>query len=134
MIFLDTSFIVSFYNTRDENHQKAVKLMQDINKEKYGSMLISDYIFDETITVIFTRTRSLSKTIGIGEYLRKFGEMIEIGKVLFEDAWNTFKSQEKTSLSFTDCTSLAVMKAEDIRNIATFDDDFKKIRWINVIE
>jgi predicted nucleic acid-binding protein len=30
MIFLDTSFMVAFYNTRDENHVKAKNLMSDI--------------------------------------------------------------------------------------------------------
>ena len=35
--------------------------------------------------------------------------------------------------SFTDCTTLALMEKENIKNIATFDKDFKKIKEINVI-
>lgn len=32
MIVLDTSFIVSYFNTRDQNHLKAVKLMKKIHE------------------------------------------------------------------------------------------------------
>lgn len=133
MIILDTSFIVAFYNTRDENHKKAVKLMKDIIKGKYGNLYISDYIFDESVTVIFIRLKSLSRTIKICETIRKSARMVEVGKRIFEDAWKLFKTQRKTAFSFTDCTTLSIMKEKGIKNIATFDEDFKKIKEINVI-
>jgi predicted nucleic acid-binding protein len=134
MILLDTSFIVAFYNTRDENHQKAVRVMEEIVKEKYGEVLITDYIFDESITVIFIRLKSLSKAVKIGEAIIKSAEIVEIGKSLFDKAWKMFKRQKKTKFSFTDCTTIAVMEDKSIKNIATFDEDFKKIKWINVVE
>jgi predicted nucleic acid-binding protein len=133
MIILDTSFIVAFYNTRDENHEKAVKLMEDITKGKYGNLYITDYIFDESVTVIFIRLKSLSKTIKIGEVVRKSVEMLEVERRVFEDAWKLFKTQRKTVFSFTDCTTLSIMRKRNIKNIATFDKDFKEIKEINVI-
>lgn len=133
MIILDTSFIVSYYNTRDENHKKAVELMKDIVNRKYGNLYITDYIFDEGVTVILIRLKSLSRTIEIGESIRKSTEMIEIEKDIFEKAWKLFKEQSGTALSFTDCTTLNVMKAKDVKNIVTFDEDFKRVKGINVI-
>jgi predicted nucleic acid-binding protein len=133
MIILDTSFIVAFYNTRDENHEKAVKLMEDITKGKYGNLYVTDYIFDESVTVIFIRLKSLSKTIKIGEVIRKSVEMLEVERRVFEDAWKLFKTQRKTVFSFTDCTTLSIMRKRNIKNIATFDKDFKEIKEINVI-
>lgn len=134
MILLDTSFIVSFYNIRDENHQRAVKIMEEIIREKYGLVLITDYIFDESITVIFIRLKNLSITVEIGETIRKSMEIIDVEKTQFEEAWRIFKKQKKTDFSFTDCTTVAIMKAKNIKNIATFDEDFKKIKWLNIID
>jgi len=133
MIILDTSFIVSYYNIRDENHEKAVELMRDITNRKYGNLYITDYIFDESVTVILIRLKSLFKTTIIGELIRKSTEMLEIERDSFEEAWKLFKRQKKTAFSFTDCTTLNTMEIKNVKNIATFDEDFKKIKGINVI-
>ncbi|MDI6826532.1 MAG: PIN domain-containing protein [Candidatus Aenigmarchaeota archaeon] len=133
MIILDTSFIVSFYNVRDENHSKARNLMPDIIKGKFGFLHISDYIFDETITVIFIRLKNLTKTVNIGRYLRGSTKLLEVTSSNFEEAWTIFKKQKETDFSFTDCTTISLMKRMGIKNIATFDKDFVKVKGINVI-
>lgn len=133
MIILDTSFIVSYYNTRDENHEKATELMKEIVNRKYGNLYITDYIFDESITVILIRLKSLFETIKIGELIRKSTEIVEVGRDVFDESWKLFKKQKETAFSFTDCTTLNVMKKMDINNIATFDEDFKRIEAINIV-
>jgi predicted nucleic acid-binding protein len=133
MIILDSSFLVAFAVETDTNHLKAVKIMDDIVREKYGRLCITDYIFDETVTVIFIKTKKLAKAVSVGNALKKSVEIIDVDKNSFEDAWNKFKRQKKTDFSFTDCTTLAVMEANEIKNIATFDEDFKMVKEINVI-
>lgn len=134
MIILDTNIIVAFYNTRDENHEKAVKLMKDITEGKYGNLYITDYIFDEIITVIFIRLKDLSKVIEIGEAIRKSVEILSVGKIIFDGAWELFISQRKTWFSFTDCATLSAMHRRNIKNIATFDKDFKEIKGIDIVQ
>jgi len=90
MIFLDTSFMVAFYNTRDKNHVKAKNLMSDIINFKYGPLYVSDYVFDETVTVIFIRLRDLRRAVRIGEYLRKSVELVKVASSNLEDAWRIF--------------------------------------------
>jgi predicted nucleic acid-binding protein len=133
MIILDSSFIVSFAVETDTNHLQAVKIMDDIEKGKYGQLYITDYIFDETVTVIFIKTKKLAKAVNVGNALKKSVEIIDVDKNSFENAWNEFKRQKRTDFSFTDCTTIVVMRANEIKNIATFDEDFKKIGEINVI-
>lgn len=133
MILLDTSFIVAYYNIRDENHSKAEDLMEDLEAGKYGTLCITDYIFDESTTVAFIRLKSLSETVKIGELIRKSTGLLEVEKSDFEDAWDLFKKQEATAFSFTDCSTLIMMKENNIKNIATFDEDFLKVKGINVI-
>ena len=95
--------------------------------------VVSDYVFDETVTVIFIRLRDLRRAVRIGEYLRKSVELVKVASSNFEDAWRIFKKQKETSFSFTDCTSISVMRRMNIRNIATFDSDFLKLKEVNVI-
>ena len=52
MIFIDTSLIVAFANEADEFHKRAVEIVREIDSGKYGTPVLTDYIFDETITTL----------------------------------------------------------------------------------
>lgn len=129
MIVLDTSFIVSYFNTRDQNHLKAVKLMKKIHEP----LCITDDIFGEVVTVSLIRLKSLERASKIGNILLKSLKIINVEKTSFDNAWNIFCKQKETALSFTDCTTISVMQENDIEKIATFDRDFGKISRITAI-
>ncbi|MEM3085386.1 MAG: PIN domain-containing protein [Nitrososphaerales archaeon] len=133
MIVLDTSFIVSYFNERDENHTKATELMESVANLMFGPIYMTNFIFDETVTVSFIRLKNITKAVEIGNYLLKSLRIIEVEKTNFYKAWEIFRRQKTTDLSFTDCTTISVMQDNEIKNIATFDEDFKGIKGINVI-
>ena len=128
MIILDTSFIISYFNTRDQNHSKATKLM----KQMHEPLCLTDYIFDETVTVSLIRLKSIEKASKIGDMLRSL-RIIDVEKSGFDKAWDLFCKQKDTALSFTDCTTISIMQENYIDKIATFDEDFYKIKGINVV-
>ncbi len=133
MIFLDSSFLVSVEVETDQNHEKAVRVRDDIIKGKYGKAFVSDYVFDETVTVTFGRTKSLQKAVLVGSGLKASAKFLRVDETVFENAWKFFKEQKTTKFSFTDCTTLAILIENGIRNIATFDEDFKDIKNLNVV-
>ena len=133
MIFLDSSFLVAVEVETDQNHEKAVKIRDDIIEGKFGKVFISDCIFDETVTVTFGRTKDLEKAVLAGTNLRNSAEIINIDERDFEAAWEIFKKQKDTTFSFTDCTNVALMRKESIENIATFDEDFQELKEMNVV-
>ncbi len=133
MIFLDTSFLVSFYNVRDYNHAKAATIMREILAGRHGSPIISDYVFDECATVIFARLKSLQKTVSVCDDVRKLAAMIRVDEASFDLAWEKFSAQSQTALSFTDCTSIAIAERHGLANIATFDAGFRKVSSVKVI-
>ena len=133
MIFLDTSFLVAFEVETDSNHESASILMDKIAKNEFGMTLISDYIFDETATVTFNKTKDLEKAIKSGISMKNSFFLEKIGDKDFDSAWEVFRNQKGTKFSFTDCTNLVVMEKLGIKNIATFDEDFTKIKEINVL-
>ncbi len=133
MIFLDTSFLIAYFNQRDENHQKAMNLSENIVKQKFGSLYMTDYIFNETITVSLIRMKDLKRTTRIGNNLLKALEVIRVDEDMFLEAWKIFQSQKGTRFGFTDCTTIAAMRYHGIDNVATFDMDFANVHGINCI-
>lgn len=58
-------------------------------------------------------------------------EMMMVNETCFQRTWEIFKEQNKTKMSFTDCSTLALMETYRIKNIATFDEEFEKVDWMN---
>ena len=55
-IFLDTSFYIAFFNKRDKYHSRAMKIIQELKKNKYGKLFTSLEVIDELFT-FFQRKR-----------------------------------------------------------------------------
>ncbi len=126
MIFIDTSAFVAYFHLKDKHYQEVMKFFEKIRQERL-KIATSDYVIDETITTIFARTK-------LFETARKFGETIILSQITeklwvsqedFQMAWNIFKKEGSLGLSFTDCTSIAIMRRLRITKIFTFDEHFR---------
>jgi len=133
MIALDSSFLIAFKVGNDANHEKATELMKKVVSGDFGKPFIADYIFDETVTGIFIRSKNLKIAVGYGKELMASLRMFEISEEIFGEAWHTFSDQNNKQLSFTDCTTIAVMNLRDAEFIATFDRDFQDIEKVSSI-
>lgn len=127
-VFIDTGVFVAYINKRDSNHEKAVYLLEDIMKGKYGKAYTSDYIFDEATTFSLMKTKDVRKALDVGrlilgdEELPRFVDILFVDRVVFNRAWEIFLKYGR--LSFTDCTSVVVMDEYEIGHIASFDSGF----------
>jgi len=133
MIFLDSSFLIAFEVENDANHAKARGLMHDIAELAYGRAVISDYIFDEVVTVTLTRTKSVSKARLVGDSMLKSFRIYRVSDDVFEAAWNHFREQKNTKFSFTDSTTTELMRQNSIGSIATFDREFRESTEFSVL-
>jgi predicted nucleic acid-binding protein len=99
---------------------------------EYGKLYVSDYIFDEAVTLAYVRTGSKKFAYDIGKFAKakpinfRFIEPID-----FDKAWELYLRYENKHLSFTDCTTIALIERLDIENIFTFDMEFKGL--VNII-
>ncbi|MDE1873705.1 MAG: type II toxin-antitoxin system VapC family toxin [Candidatus Micrarchaeota archaeon] len=134
MIFLDTSFFVAFCLEEDDRHEEAVRIRKELFAGKFGHAYTSEYVFDETLTLLLHLTKDLQKTIKFGELLGKSAEILPVGSGAFSMSWTIFKQQRSTKFSFTDCTIINTLNSARIGNIATFDREFKTLRGIKVID
>ncbi|EQD43674.1 PilT protein domain protein [mine drainage metagenome] len=134
MIVLDTSVLFGFEVESDNKHGDAVRIISDAVNGVYGTAVITDYIFDETVTLTLARTKDMIKAIAVGEHLNNL-EILKINQTIFDSAWNIFKAQKaKKRLSFTDCTTIAAMKLNGIDKIATFDSGFGQAKGIKIVD
>jgi predicted nucleic acid-binding protein len=119
MIILDTSFLISYYNTKDENHIKSLEIMKQLveNKEEIA---ITDYIFNEFVTIMFYRLKDIN---GVEEICNKTKELISyrVDEEIFNQSWEIFINQKNTSLSFTDTSIIATIIKNNLTGVATFD-------------
>jgi len=126
MIFLDSSFIIAAKIESDENHKKAMNYLFKLIEQGNRDFFISDYIFDEVVTIVMLKSKNMQFATELGDTLRSSFKIINITEEIFDKAWSLFKEQGGTRLSFTDCTTLTLLETRKISELATFDKELKQ--------
>ncbi|OIO81799.1 hypothetical protein AUJ84_00175 [Candidatus Pacearchaeota archaeon CG1_02_32_132] len=134
MLFLDSSFLVALYNTRDIHNKRALELMSRFSKEDHGGFAISDYVFDEFINVFLNKYEDIGKAKKYGKDVLDFTTVFFCSERDFKNSWELFDSQKNTTLNFTDCSIISLMENKGMNKIATFDKDFKKVQRVTVVD
>lgn len=128
-VFIDTCVFVAARNRSDVNHGRAVELLRAALRGEYGAMYTSDYVFDEAVTVALVRTGRPEIAIDIGEFILSSRRlrMLYVDRTILMDAWRIFRNYAGRGVSFTDATSIALMKRYNIDYIMSFDKHFDGI-------
>jgi len=120
-IFVDTSAWYATIDKNDRDHMAAFAKIQNLDHP----LVTSNYIFDETLTLLKTR---LNSTIAIqfGQKLwnQEVATLIRITEEDEARAWAIFRQYEDKGFSFTDCTSFTLMERLEVNTIFAFDDHF----------
>ncbi|MBI2546771.1 type II toxin-antitoxin system VapC family toxin [Candidatus Woesearchaeota archaeon] len=130
-ILIDASVFCAYANSRDVHHARAQGIFQEIISGKHGTAITTDYLFDETVSVI-NRKSSRENAVEAGKLI--LGSeilMAKIDNLCFQKSWELFQGNK--DLSFTDCTNVAFMRIFGIKKIATFDRGFRSVADLHVI-
>ena len=126
MILVDASAWVALFLPGDSHHPAARQEWDQLraSAEPLGT---TDYLIDETLTVMERRLNRAGAILA-GEGLLATPRLtrLPITVEIFEAAWTLYRSPEHAGLSFTDCTSVAAMRAAGASAIFTFDRGFRK--------
>ena len=129
-VLIDTSVIIAYYNIQEARHAEAVELVNRASKGEFGSIIISDYVFDETVTFFYSRFDK-KRALEVGNWLLSHDVLIiSTMESTFNEAWSIF--QKSTKLSFTDCV-LIVLAREKHALIATFDGHFNQFKDLRIV-
>lgn len=122
-IFVDTSAFVAIVNRSDQYHQKAKEFVTAL--EPSVKFHTSNYIIDETITRIRMRAgHKPALNFGKGIFTSRIYRIHYIDESIEREAFKIFEKYQDQKLSFTDCTSIALMRRLGITKIFAFDEDF----------
>ncbi len=130
MLFVDTSAFLALVNEKDKNHIAAAEFIDDIKfgRANVRRIITSDYIIDETLTGIrYSMGHREAVQWGKDILASKVVEKMEVDEEIFDLAWELFETYKDKKLSFTDCTSFAIMKKRGIGRAFSFDGDFKSM-------
>ncbi len=120
--FVDTSFLVAYYNRNDKNHDSARAFVRD-----QMLWIVSDYIVDEFLTVLTVRgNKFLSIEAGEKIFSDESIVVLNIDSEIFEKAWQIYKKFYDKNWSFTDCSSYVLMKNLCIEECLSFDIHFRQ--------
>ena len=130
-LFIDTWGWLVLHNKREPRHAEVNVYYRKL-RINGGTIYTTDYILDETLTMLFRRLPfSLArKSIGLLDKAIEQGYLrLEwISPQRFEAAKELrLRLHDKPDISFTDLTSMVVMKELDVSSILTEDDHFIQV-------
>lgn len=120
-MFVDTGAWFALFNRDDPDHEDVARVLE----EWEGRLVTSDYIFDETITLLRYRANHAVAVLG-GEALRggRVARTLPVEAADLDAAWRRFVREKDKVYSFTDCTSFALMERIGVDTAAAVDPDF----------
>ena len=134
-VFIDTGLFIAYINNRDEHHTKASGIIEDVMKNKYGVAFTSNMVFDEAMTFILYKTGDVKKAMGVKDLIMgnedkaipQFMNLLFVDEDILEKGWDIFVKYADKKLSFTDCSTIELMKSRNIGHLASFDAGFDGI-------
>lgn len=124
MIFIDTTVLVAGIDASDTLHEDGKAVLRAILDGSLPGAVTTDYVLDETLTLLRRRGASTAAAAGAVEGLLSSSliDMVFVHETLFKEALTTFRKYQK--LSFTDAVSLTVMQRQKIKEVFSHDRDF----------
>lgn len=129
-IFIDSSAWIAFAVGDEPRHKEVLHSIEEALNAS-TALFTSNDVVDETLTRLVT-TVGFHKTnlfyTRLGLLIKKgYVRQLWVDEILQGQAWQTLEKFSDHKLSFTDATSIAIMKRYAILKILTLDSDFTKV-------
>jgi predicted nucleic acid-binding protein len=123
-VFIDTGAFCALAIPKDKHNQAAKSIYSKIQKDK-AIICTSDYIMDETYTLLKMRGSHFTAVKFMGQIEKSNIVLYPVTENIQTAAKTIFKKFDDQKLSFTDCTSFALINHFSIEAVFAFDDHFK---------
>jgi predicted nucleic acid-binding protein len=122
-VIADTSGIYALVDRQDTHHAQATAFLRA--NAAVGSLLLSNHVFDETMTTVKARL-GMQVALQLGIRLRnsRFVEFVIFSAAEEMEAWRIYSHYSDKAWSYTDCACLALAQQRNIRQAFSFDHHF----------
>lgn len=130
-IIADTSGLYALVDRKDPHHMEAANFLK--NHAAVGSLLISNHVFDETMTLTKARL-GMPMALQLGIRLRnsRFVEMVIFTTAEEQETWRIFSNYTDKAWSYTDCACLVMAQQRGIQHAFAYDHHFTQMGLIIV--
>jgi len=133
-VFMDSAGFLALWDAGDEHHAQAVRLQAELTR-KHRRFLTSEYIVDETVTLLLLRHSHAAAADFLDTIERSESLRLEwIGPDRFHAAATLFRQHADKEWSFTNCVSFGIMLESRIREAFTTDNHFKQAGFIPLLK
>ncbi len=124
-IFIDTCFFIALSDQKDKNHLKA-KTSFNEHVQNGARFVTGRNILVEYIDGV---TKRISKEKAIEELENILNSKLLVVEPLKNEDWDKallyFRKYDDNQIDMTDCLSFAIMERLGLKNVLTFDNDFR---------
>jgi uncharacterized protein len=133
-VFMDTAGFLALWDAADEHHGRALRMQGELAR-KGRRFLTTDYIIDETVTLLLVRhshaaAADFLQTVTNSESLHL--EWVTPDR--FHAAAAFFARHDDKEWSFTDCVSFQLMHELSLRDSFTTDQHFRQAGFNALLE
>jgi hypothetical protein len=133
-VFMDSAGFLALWDASDEHHLAAGRLQEELARKR-RRFVTSEYVVDETITLLLMRhshaaAADFLETVERSEALR----LEWIGPERFYAGAALFRRHADKEWSFTDCVSFALMRELRIRDAFTTDHHFRQAGFVPLLK
>lgn len=129
-VIVDTSVLVAAFNERDAQHDRALALVEQLRSGQHGEAFTTDFILDEVVTVLLARTGRHAAAVQALDFILPADPSTAwiaidlVGEEAFFRALEAFRRSSRRELSFTDWTTVTVVRDGRADAVISFDGDF----------
>jgi predicted nucleic acid-binding protein len=125
VIFVDTGAFLARYLARDDHHAKATQAWKTLPRRSW-KCYTSNFVLDETFTLLARRSSySFAAERARSLYSSRALQILRPSAEDEHEALLLFEKYADQRVSFTDCTSFALMRRRRIERAFAFDRHFK---------
>ncbi|MBI5756333.1 MAG: type II toxin-antitoxin system VapC family toxin [Nitrospirae bacterium] len=132
-VFIDTGAFCALTIPKDEHNQKAKSIYKQL-KDSKAILYTSDYVLDEVYTLLKTRASHATSIKFMDELQNSHIIIFRITEEIEDAAKAIFMQFEDKKLSFTDCTSFALINHFNFDAVFAFDEHFRYHPYTHPVE
>ncbi|MBI3335456.1 MAG: PIN domain-containing protein [Candidatus Portnoybacteria bacterium] len=133
-VFVDSNVFIALFNKDDSLHERAVKLWHSLRKRNYR-VCVSNFVVSEVITVLSQRVGkeiAIEFAVTMYENERRETSIIYSSERIERKALEYIKSIPSKNFSFVDATIFAILELYEMKNLASFDKVFRRLKGIKI--
>ena len=129
-IFADAWFFIALIDRRDSHHRTAQRLALELERQP---VVTHDGVLTEVLTYFADEGAKMrDAAVTIVRHALRAPQVMVSDRELFLVALDRYAARPDKEYSLTDCMSMVVMEARDIRHVLTNDHHFTQAGFIVV--